>query len=333
MNFVRPRIVATVILGFVLSAQVSAADLRIALVTDTAGKNDHSFNESAYNGLLKAQKELGIKGKVIEPPDEDAFEPILRSLAEKNFDLIISVGFNQLDAIKSVARRFPDKKFVLIDADPQLPNVRALEFEEQEGSYLVGYLAALHSTTGTLGFIGGMDIPMIRRFELGYESGAKKANPKIKVLANYVGVTVAAWNDPAKAKELALSQISRGADDIFAPAGNSSLGVFDAVVAQKKLAIGVDSNQDGIRPGRILTSMVKSVDVGVFDSIRSLKEGHFTTGVIRYGLKSNGVQYSLDQFNKPMLKQSEIDQVEKIKAAIIAGRLVVPDYYTANVKK
>lgn len=224
------RMLQTFLLAsFCFSASTFAADqLKVGLVLERSGKDDKSFNASAYKGVTRAGKELGVQTKTVEAPDNNAYESLQRAFAEKKFDLIVAVGFHQLDAVQKVAKRFPEQKIVLVDAEAKLPNVRSVMFEEHEGSFIVGALAALHSKTGTVGFIGGMDVPLIRRFQMGYEAGVKHANPKAKVLVNYLGVTGEAWNNPPKAKELALDQYSRGADVIFAAAGNSGTGVFDA---------------------------------------------------------------------------------------------------------
>jgi basic membrane protein A len=314
-------------------SMVQAAEIRVGLVLERSGKDDKSFNASAYQGLKRAEKELGLTTKTVEAPDNSAYESLQRAFAEKKFDLIIAVGFHQLEAVKHNAERFPNQKFLLIDEDAKAPNVRSVMFEEHEGSYLVGALAALHSKSGKVGFIGGMDVPLIRRFEMGYEAGAKKINPKAEITANYLGVTGEAWNNPPKAKELALDQYNRGIEVIFVAAGNSGLGVFDAAAEKGKLAIGVDSNQDWIKPGHILTSMMKRVDEAVFDSIRMFKEGKFETGLVRYGVKSKGVDYSLDEHNAKLVVESDKKQLEALRAQIISGKIKVPDYYLVQKKK
>ncbi len=316
-----------------LLATPSWAELKVGLVLDSAGKDDKSFNSTAYDGMKRAEKELGIVAKTVEAPDPSSYETLQRAFADKKFDLIIAIGFLQLDAVKKNAARYPDQKFLLIDSDAQMPNVRSVMFEEQEGSYLVGALAAMHSKTGKIGFMGGMDVPLIRRFQLGYEAGAKKINPKIEILINYLGVTAEAWSNTPKAKELALAQYNRGADVIFVAAGNSGMGVFDAAEAQNKLAIGVDSNQDGIKPGHILTSMLKRGDEVVFDSIKLLKEGKLTPGLFRYGVKTKGVDYSVDSFNAKLVSADDRKKLEELRAGIISGKISVPDYYVIQKKK
>ena len=320
------------VLGFGLFAPAHA-EMKVGLVLERSGKDDKSFNASAYQGLKRAEKELGVTTKTVEAPDNSAYESLQRAFAEKKFDLIVAIGFHQLDAVKANAARFPDQKFLLVDEDAKMPNVRSVMFEEQEGSFLVGALAALHSKTGKIGFIGGMDVPLIRRFQLGYEAGIKKINPKAEIFINYLGVTGEAWNNPPKAKELALDQYSRGADVIFVAAGNSGLGVFDAAEAKKKFAIGVDSDQDWIKPGFILSSMMKHVDDAVFDSIKLFKEGKFTTGLTRYGVKSKGVDYAVDEYNAKLITADDKKELEELRLEIANGKIKVPDYYLTQKKK
>lgn len=304
----------------------TAFAFKVGLVLDKGGKDDKSFNTSAYEGATKAQKELGIELKYVEAMDSNAIENLHRSFAKKDFDLIIGVGFAQADAVKKIATQFPDKKFAIVDGDVQAPNVKSLLFEEHEGSYLVGAIAAAKSKT-KVGFIGGMDIPLIRRFEMGYEAGIKKQNPKAQLVSNYIGISGEAWNNPAKAKELALAQFNNGVDVIFVAAGASGSGVFDAAEEKKKLAVGVDSNQNWMKPGFILTSMLKRVDIAVYDTIKDTKEGKFTGGPSRFGLKSKGVDYSLDQYNEKVLDAETRKKAEELKKQIISGQIVVPDYY------
>jgi basic membrane protein A len=318
---------------FALMTPKASAELKIGLVLERSGKDDKSFNASAYQGVKRAEKELGVITKTVEAPDNSAYESLQRAFAEKKFDLVIAVGFHQLEAVKHNAVRFPEQKFLLVDEDAKEKNVRSVMFEEHEGSYLVGALAALHTKTGKVGFIGGMDVPLIRRFEMGYAAGAKKVNPKIEVISNYLGVTGEAWNNPPKAKELALDQYSRGAEVIFVAAGNSGLGVFDAAAEKQKLAIGVDSNQNWIKPGRILSSMLKRVDESVFDSIKSLKDGKFTTGLVRYGVKSKGVDYSMDEHNAKLVSDADKKVLEDLRSGIIQGKIKVPDYYLVQKRK
>ena len=305
----------------------TAAPLKVGLVLDKGGKDDKSFNSAAYAGATKAQKEFGIDLKYVEATDNNAVESLHRAFAHKDFDLIIGIGFAQGEAVKKVAAQFPKLKFAIIDSEIKAPNVRSLLFEEHEGSFLVGALAAMKSKTGKIGFVGGMDIPLIRRFAMGYEAGAKYVNPKISITQNFIGVTGEAWNNPPKAKELAVSQITQGVDVIFVAAGASGAGVFDAAEENKKFAIGVDSNQNWMRPGVVLTSMIKGVDVAVYDTIKTTQEGKFTPGVFRFGLKNKGVDYALDSYNEKLITPEMKKQVEEIRVKIIAGKIKVPDYY------
>lgn len=314
-----------VLIGLLISPSVFA--YKVGLVLDKGGKDDKSFNAAAFEGATKAQKELGIELKYVEATDSNAIENLHRSFAKKDFDLIIGIGFAQAEAVKKVAAQSPDKKFAIIDGEVKAPNVKALLFEEHEGSYLVGALAALKSSGKKVGFIGGMDIPLIRRFEMGYKAGIEKVDPKMTLTANYIGVTGEAWNNPAKAKELALSQYNSGVDVIFVAAGASGSGVFDAAEEKKKLAIGVDSNQNWMKPGFILTSMLKRVDVAVFEAIKEAQAGKFQGGVTRFGLKNDGVGYSLDSHNEKLLSADLRKKADALKAEIIAGKITVPDYY------
>jgi len=309
------------------SPQPALGEFKVGLVLDRGGKDDKSFNSSAYQGASQAKSKLGIYLKFVEAADDNAFEPLLQSFARRDFDLMIGIGFAQKEAIKKVAAQFPDKHFAIVDAEVDAPNVRSLMFEEHQGAYLVGAIAALTSKTGKIGFVGGMDIPLIRRFQMGYEAGAKKINPHVTVLANFVGITSEAWNNPPKGKELAVSQYDAGADVIFAAAGASGLGVFDAAEEKKKFAIGVDANQDWTKPGLILTSMLKRVDLSVYSTIEDAKAGKFTGGVKRFGLADKGIDYSVDQYNAGILAESVRRRADELKSEIIAGTITVPDYY------
>jgi basic membrane protein A len=312
--------------GLLISPSVQA--FKVGLVLDKGGKDDKSFNSAAYLGVSRAQKELGIEMKAVEAVDDHSFEVLQRSLAQKGYDLIIAVGFTQKDALAKTAAQFPKVKFASVDAEVNAPNVKSLMFEEQEGSFLMGAIAALTTKSNKVGFVGGMDIPLIRRFEMGYEAGVKKVNPAVKLTSNFIGVTGDAWNNPAKAKELALTQYGSGIDVIFAAAGASNMGVFDAAEEKKQKAIGVDSNQNWIKPGFILTSMLKRVDVAVFDTVKKAKAGQFQGGIERFGLKNSGIDYAVDQYNDKLLPADVRKKVDMLKSEIIAGKIQVPDYYT-----
>jgi basic membrane protein A len=325
------RKILFVFLGLGLSLP-AFAELKVALIMDKGGRDDKSFNAAAYAGTQKAKKELGVRVKDVEAMDDAAIETTMRSFAQKKFDLIVAVGFVMADPVKKVAANFPNTKFALVDAEIKLPNVQNLLFEEHQGSYLVGAIAGWLTKTGQVGFLGGMDVPLIRRFQMGYEAGVKKANPKAKVSTNYIGVTSDAWNNPAKAKELALAQIGKGADIIFGAAGASNYGLFDAVEEKKTYAIGVDSNQNWVKPGFVLTSMLKRVDVAVYDAIKSAQEGKFEGGTRRFGLANQGVDYALDKHNESLLSAEVRKKLDALKADILSGKIKVPDYYK-NAKR
>jgi len=303
----------------------SGGKLRVGIVFDIGGKDDKSFNAAAWEGVKRAKNELGIFLRDVEPGDPTSIEPSMRAFAERGYDLIVGVGFAQAPIMDDVAHDYPNIKFAIIDGVIDLPNVASLIFKEHEGSFLVGMIAARTSKTGKIGFVGGMDIPLIHKFETGYAEGAHYANPKVEVFENYVGVTDAAWNNPGKGKELAKAQIERGADVVFQAAGNSGLGVFDAAEDMHKLAIGVDSNQNWVKPGFILTSMIKRVDVSVFNSVKDLVEGRFKGGIHEFGMDNDGIGYALDDFNRNLIPQPVIDEVERAKQDIIAGRIKVTD--------
>ena len=312
---------------------------RVGIVFDIGGKDDRSFNAAAWEGVVRAQKELGAVVRDVEPGTPNNIEPAMRAFAERGYDLVIGVGFAQGPIMERVARDYPNIHFAIVDGvilddkGKPLPNVASLVFREHEGSYLVGMLAAQKSKTGVVGFLGGMDIPLIHRFAKGYEEGARAINPNIRVISSFVGVTDAAWNNPGKGKELALSMMSKGADVIFTAAGNSGLGAFDAVEQAGKnsdgtaraYVIGVDSNQNGLKPGFVLTSMVKRVDNAVFDVVKEVQAGNFKGGFNTFGLEKDGVAYAMDEYNKPLITPEEIARAEDAKQKIIAGEIKVTD--------
>lgn len=299
--------------------------VHVGIVFDIGGKDDRSFNASAWEGVKRARAEFPIILRDVEPGDPTSVEPAIRAFAERHYDLVIGVGFEQQPVVERVARDYPNVNFVIIDGMIDLPNVTSLLFREHEGSYLVGMIAAMTSKTGTVGFIGGMDIPLIHRFETGYAEGARAANPNVNVIANYVGVTPAAWNNPGQGKELAIAQIGKGADVIFTAAGNSGLGAFDAVEQQKKFVIGVDSNQNWVKPGYVLTSMIKRIDNAVYQIVKDRVSGQFTPGVHVYGLDNDGVGYALDQYNEKLIPPEALQKVEDAKRKIISGEIKVTD--------
>ena len=321
-------------------AKRAGCNIRVGIVFDIGGKNDRSFNAAAWEGVKRAEKDLNICLYDVEPGNPTSIEPAMRAFAERNFDLIIGIGFAQGPILQKVANDYPNIKFAIVDgvifeADGKTPkrNVASLVFREHEGSFLVGMIAASKSKTGILGFVGGMDIPLIHKFAKGYEEGAKYVNPNIRVLTNYVGVTDSAWNNPGKGKELALNQIEKGADVLFTAAGNSGLGAFDAVEQYgrneqgeaNKFVIGVDSNQNGVKPGFVLTSMVKRVDNAVYDVVKEVLSGNFKGGFHVFGLDKDGVAYAMDEFNKPLIPQEVLNKAEEAKAKIATGEIKVTD--------
>lgn len=308
-----------------ISAEKGEKRTKVGIVFDIGGKDDRSFNAAANVGMLRAKKDLPIVLRDVEPGDPTSIEPAMRAFAQYGYNLITGVGFAQEPVIKLVAKDYPQLHFVLIDSFVDLPNVASLLFKEHEGSFLVGMIAAYKNQTGTIGFIGGMDIPLIHKFATGYEEGARYVNPNIRILKNYVGITDTAWNNPGKGRELANSQYEQGADVIFQAAGNSGLGVFDAAESYKKFAIGVDSNQNWIKPGFVLTSMLKRIENAVYSIVKEEVEGNFKGGMHVYGLDNDGIGYALDEYNKHLIPDSVIEKVEQARRDIIAGKIKVTD--------
>jgi len=305
-----------------------AAAAEPAIVYDMGGKFDKSFNEAAYVGMENWKKETGKQYLEFEIANESQREQAIRRMAEKSASPIIGVGFSQASAIEKVAKEFPKLNFVIVDMVVGLPNVQSVVFKEQEGSFLVGAMAAMVSKTGKVGFVGGMDIPLIRRFQCGYEQGAKFANAKAEVFANMTGTTGAAWNDPTRGGELAKAQFAKGADVVFAAAGGTGVGVYQAAKDGGKLAIGVDSNQNHLQPGTMLTSMLKRVDVAVYNVSKS-----FAPGVTVLGLKEGGVDYAMDANNAKLVTADMKKRVDAAKADIISGKIKVTDYMADNACK
>jgi basic membrane protein A len=313
-----------------VAASASAADPKLAIVYDAGGKFDKSFNQSAYEGAERFKKETKIGYLEAQASSDTQAEQMLRSFARKKLDLIAAVGFSQTQAVQKVAKEFPNVHFVLIDSIATGPNVSSVLFKEEEGSYLVGVAAAMASKSGKVGFIGGMDIPLIRTFSCGYAQGAKAANPKIENLSNMVGTTSAAWNNPAKGGELARAQFDRGVDVVFAVAGGSGMGTLQTAKEKGKYAIGVDSNQNYLHPGTMLTSMVKHVDLAIYDSFMAMKNGTWKAGVTYKGLKEGGVDWVVDKDNRSIVSPAMEKKVNEAKANIISGKVKVIDYRTGN---
>jgi len=266
---------------------------QIGIMLSVGGRGDKSFNDAAIEGLERAKAELGIEYRYEEPVEVAAMEDILRFLAEQEMDLIISVGFLTADALSVVAQEFPEQKFAIIDSVVDLPNVASLVFKEHEGSFLAGALAALMTETGTVGFVGGMDIPLIQKFHAGFEHGVEHINEtqgkNVNVVAAYAGTTGEAFRNPVKGKELALAHMDAGADIVYHASGGTGIGVFDAAVERDLLAMGVDSNQNWIAPGNILASMLKRVDVAVFNIVKSVVDDAFAAGTNVFGVAQDGV--------------------------------------------
>ncbi|RDC71515.1 BMP family ABC transporter substrate-binding protein [Rhodovulum sp. 12E13] len=310
-----------------LSAGAALADP--ALIYDLGGKFDKSFNEAAYNGAVRWAEETGGEFRDIELQSEAQREQALRRFAEAGFNPVVTTGFSMATPIAEVAPDYPDTKFVTIDGfvDPEEhPNVLSVLFSEHEGSYLVGMLAAMATESDTVGFVGGMDIPLIRKFACGYAQGVKAVNPDAEIIANMTGTTPAAWNDPVKGSELAQAQISQGADVIFAAAGGTGLGVLQTAADQGVFSIGVDSNQNYLHPGSVLTSMLKRVDVAVYNAMEAGAD--LETGVQVLGLAEDGVGYAVDEHNAELISEQMTGAVEDAKQAIIDGEITVHDYST-----
>ena len=311
-------------LSTILVCLATAAKADPALVYDLGGKFDKSYNEAAYNGAKKWAEDTGGKYRDIELQTEAQREQALRRLAESGSNPVVMVGFSFASALKEVAPDYPKTKFVIADMVVEAPNVSSVVFKEHEGSYLVGLLAAMASKSNTVGFVGGMDIPIISRFACGYAQGVKSVNPEAKVIVNMTGSSPSAWNDPVKGSELTKTQISQGADVVFHAASSTGIGVLQAAADGKILGIGVDSNQNHLHPGSVLTSMIKRVDVAVYNAFSAGKD--VESGLQVMGLSNDGVGYSVDSNNAPLLTDAMQSAVEAAKAKIIAGDIVVHDY-------
>ncbi len=306
------------------------SSVKIGLVFDVGGLGDKSFNDSAYRGLQRGQSELGVQIQYIEPGDGSDRESALRQRAAKGDDLVIGVGFIFSDDITNLAKEFPKTKFACIDytkpkgVDKVPDNLVGLRFREHEGSFLVGAVAGRVTKTKKLGFVGGMKIPLIRKFEAGYEAGIKHVCPDCQVFSGYAGTEPKAFADPTKGKELALAQYGRGADIIYHASGKTGDGVFNAAKEQNKLVIGVDSDQHHVAPCCVLTSMIKNVDVAVFETIKKVVENKFEGGEHEFGLKDGGVWFVYNDNNKDKIPQAVADEMTTIKQQIIDGTIKVP---------
>ena len=323
--FVRPSGAAT---------PPSEDSLDVGIVFDVGGRGDKSFNDGAYAGAMRATRELGANVRFIEPGEGSDREAGLRLLAAEGMDLVIGVGFIFTDDLTLLAKEYPDVRFAGVDlaiaadarGNPILPppNLAALKFREEEGSFLVGALAALVGGSNRLGFVGGMDVPLIHKFEAGFRAGVRHVCPGCQVIAQYAGVTPEAFSNPGRGKELALSQYQQGVNIIFHASGSTGLGVFEAARQTGKLAIGVDADQYAEMPGSVLTSMVKGVDAAVFDAIAATKGGTFTGGIRQFGLAERGVGYVFDANNERLIPATARTRVEQLRDSIIAGHIKVP---------
>ncbi len=310
--------------GAALALSAGAALAEPALIFDLGGKFDKSFNEAAYNGAVRWSEETGEKFREIELQSEAQREQALRRFAEAGANPIVMAGFAFADALGQVAADYPDTKFTIIDMVVDAPNVRSVVFNEHEGSYLVGMMAAKASKSGTVGFIGGMDIPLIRKFACGYAQGVKAANPDATIVANMTGTTPAAWNDPVKGSELTKAQISQGADVVYAAAGGTGVGVLQTAADEGILSIGVDSNQNYLHPGKVLTSMLKRVDNAVYEAFTDGPD--METGFQVMGLANGGVGYAMDENNASLVSADMQSAVDDAAAKIASGELQVHDY-------
>ncbi|MCU0317326.1 MAG: BMP family ABC transporter substrate-binding protein [Fimbriimonadaceae bacterium] len=303
------------------STATTGKKIRVGVVFDRGGLNDKSFNDSANAGLLRAQKELGIEAFPVESKNEADYEANITNLADKGVDLVIAVGINMETALSKVAPNYPNVKFAIVDGTVPGENVRALKFKEEEGSFLVGYLAGLMTKTNKVGFVGGQKIPLIAKFEYGFLAGVKSANPAAELLpVKYTG----SWDNVDSAKVAAGVLFGDGADIIYHAAGRAGLGVIRAAEEQKKFAIGVDSDQDDIAPGRVLTSMIKRVDEAVFQTIKDVTEGKFSSGEKVYDLASDGVGVSEMRHTKDLVGAANLQKLEEVRAKIKSGEIKVP---------
>lgn len=308
-----------------LTAGAALADP--ALIFDLGGKFDKSFNEAAFNGAQRWAEETGGTFREIELQSEAQREQALRRFAEAGANPIVTMGFGMADPLSTVAPDYPDTKFAVVDVSwIKGDNIRQVSFAEHEGSYLVGMMAAMASKSGTVGFIGGMDVPLIRHFGCGYAQGVKAVNPDATVIANMTGTTPAAWNDPVKGSELTKAQISQGADVVFAAAGGTGVGVLQTAADENILSIGVDSNQNHLHPGKVLTSMMKRVDVAVYNAMKA-GEDLETGSVIQLGLAEDGVGAAFDENNAALVSDEMKAAVEEARKKIIAGDITVASYY------
>jgi basic membrane protein A len=321
-----PSAIGIAALAVAAACAAAAADFSPAIVYDFGGKFDRSFNQSASEGAARFTKKTGIAVREFEIQNASQREQVMRQFARRGASVIVAVGFTQASAVETVAAEYPAVKFAIIDGVVDLPNVESINFREQESSFLCGMAAAMATKTGKVGFVGGMDIPLIRKFAVGYRAGVAYVDPKIEVIENMTGTTPAAWTNPSAGAELAKSQFGRGADVVFHAAGATGIGVMQAAADAGLLSIGCDSNQDYLHPGSVLTSAVKRVDVAVETVFTEARNGTWKAGPEVLGLAEHGVDYSLDDFNRRLITPDMERRLNQAKADIIAGKIAVPEY-------
>ena len=321
------KILLTLMATASMTASALAADVKPALIFDLGGKFDKSFNEAAFNGAEKFKAETGIEYRDFEIANDAQREQALRKFAGDGNNPVVVVGFSWAAALEKVAKEYPDTKFAIIDmVVAGQPNVKSIVFKEQEGSYLAGVMAAIAAKSNKVGFVGGMDIPLIHKFACGYVGGVKSVKPDAEVFQAYTGSDPSAWNDPVKGGEITKSQISQGADVVYHAAGGTGVGVLQAAAEANKLGIGVDSNQNGLQPGKVLTSMLKRVDVAVYNTFMDTKNDKFVADIQNLGLKEEGVDVAMDDNNKPLVTPEMTAALDKAKKDIIDGTVQVHDY-------
>lgn len=312
-------LVVVVLLVGLIAVPAAAQKARIGLIFAEGGLGDQSFNDAAYRGLMQAKEELDIEVYYVEPADIAEMEEHQRAYADMGLDLVIVIGFIHQSALTEVSADYPNIKFAIVDDVVDNPNVTSLLFEEHEGSFLVGVVAGMMTKSNVVGFVGGMEVPLIRKFQVGFEEGVKWANPNAQVLVNYAG----AFDDPGRGRELAISQYERGADIIYHAAGGTGSGVIDAAGSNDFYAIGVDSDQDYMAPGKVLTSMIKRVDMAVYEVIKAAVEGTLEGGTWTFGVADGGVGTSEFKYTKDIIPQEVFDRVEEAKQKMISGEIVV----------
>ena len=322
--------VSALLVVLLVSGGLAAQEIRPAIVFDMGGRFDRSFNEAVHRGGQAFQQASGVQVAEFEVTQEPQREQALRNFARRGQDPIVAVGFAQRAAVQTVAAEFPRTRFILIDSVVEAPNVQSVLFREEQGSYLAGMMAAMASRSGRIGFVGGMDIPLIRKFACGYVQGARAVNPQVQIFQNMTGSTPAAWRDPVRGGELARSQIERGADVIFHAAGGTGTGELQAAADAGRLGIGVDSNQNHLHPGRVLTSMLKRVDVASQRGFEQARGGSWRAGVNVLGLAEDGVGLAFDDNNAALVTPEMHTRIDRARAEVVAGRVTVHDFMSDN---